>query len=130
MRAYTVATAALALRTDPKWIDNLLSHHEVPGVAHAQRGVRRRISPSSVRIIAIARALVDDLSLPLHRAVALAIELESHEKNAFPISEHIVLHLDRGRLLSDLAQRLDEAAEFAAVPKRGRRPRRVDVSAT
>ena len=130
MRAYTVATAAFALSTDKKWVDNLLSHHEVPGVAHAQRGVRRRIPPSSMRIIAIARTLVADLSLPLHRAVALAIELETEEKSAFRISEHIVLHLDRVRLLSELARRLDEAAEFAAVPKRGRRPRQVNSSPT
>lgn len=124
MRAYTVATAALALDVDPKWIDNLLSHHNIPGVAHAQRGTRRRIPPHSIRIIAVARALAADLAIPLHRAVELAIDIDARDQSDIRISDLIVLHLDRDRLHADLARRLDEAAEFAAVPRRGRKPRR------
>lgn len=124
MRAYTVATAALALDVDTKWIDNLLSHHPIPGVAHAQRGVRRRIPPGSIRIIAVARTLATDLSLPLNRAVDLAIDIEARERSDIRISDLIVLHLDRDRLHADLARRLNDAAEFAAVPRRGRKPRR------
>ena len=124
MRAYTVATAALALDADPKWIDNLLSHHQIPGVSHAQRGIRRRIPAHSIRIIAVARALAADLAVPLHRAVELAIDIEARDRPDIRISDLIVLHLNRDRLHADLARRLDEAAEFAAVPRRGRKPRR------
>lgn len=127
MRAYTVATAAFALDTDPKWIDNLLSHHHIPGVAHSRRGTRRRIPPNSVRIIAIARILAAGLSLPLNRAVELAIHFEAHDRNDIRIADLIVLHLDRDRLHADLARRLDDAAEFAAVPRRGRKPNRDSV---
>jgi hypothetical protein len=35
----------------------------------------------------------------------------------------LTLRIDRDRLHSELSRRLDDAAEFAAVPRRGRRPR-------
>ena len=129
MRAYTVATTALALNIDPKWIDNLLSHHHLPGIARSQRGVRRRIPPRSFFIIALARTLGAELSIPLHRALEIATDLESRETTEYAISDLLTLRIDRARLHADLARRLDEAAEIAAVPRRGRPPRRSAGSA-
>ena len=124
MRAYTVGTTALALNVDPKWIDNAISHHSIPGIARSARGVRRRIPPRSVFIIALARTLGVELSIPLHRALEIAIDVESREDAEHPVSDLLTLRIDRDQLRAALARRLDDAAEFAAVPKRGRRPRR------
>ena len=124
MRAYTVATAALAIGVDPKWVDNLISHHHVPGISRSARGVRRRIPPRSVFVIALARILGVELSVPLHRALDIAIKLEYGDTPEYPISELLTLRIERERLRSDLTRRLADAAEFAAVPRRGRRPRR------
>ena|SRR5688500_8072572 len=123
MRAYTVATTALALDVDAKWIDNLLSHHKLPGVARSQRGVRRRIPPRSVFMIALARSLGVELSIPLHRALEIAIELESRQAVEYRISDLLTFRIDRDRFHSELSRRLDDAAEIAAVPQRGRPPR-------
>ena len=123
MRAYTVATAALALGVDPKWLDNALSHHDVPGVTRSQRGVRRRIPPRSVVIIALSRMLGAELSIPLHRALEIGAGIESGNGPEHRISDALALRVDCDRIRADVLRRLDDAAEFAAVPRRGRRPR-------
>ena len=130
MRAYTVATTALALEVDSKWIDNALSHHDIPGIARSQRGVRRRIPPRSVFIIALARILAVELSIPLHRALEIAIDIESHDVAEYRVSGLIVLRVDRDQLRASLTQRLNDAAEVAAVPRRGRPPLRRSGSAS
>ena len=129
MRAYTVATAALALGVQPKWLDNALSHHSVPGVARSHRGVRRRIPPQSVVIMALARTLGAELSIPLHRALEIAAHVESGKGPEYRISDGLALTIDREGIRADVLRRLDEAAEFAGVPQRGRRPRRQADSA-
>ena len=129
MRAYTVATAALALDVDSKWIDNALSHHHVPGVPRSRRGVRRRIPPRSVVIIAIARSLNTELMVPLQRALEIAITIESGASTDYRASEDLTLRVDLDRVRARVFRRLDEAAEFAAVPRRGRRPSRRAESA-
>ena len=122
MRAYTVTTAALALDVPYKWLDNLLSHHGVPGVVQRRQGVRRRLPPQSILIIAVARTLIDDLSIPTHRALQLAAELVAAPTSELAVSPRIALRLDKRTLAADLRARLDEAAEVTAVPRRGRRP--------
>ena len=47
-RAYTVGTAALALDVPTKWLDNVLSHHSVPGVVQERQGVSRKVSLEGV----------------------------------------------------------------------------------
>ena len=128
MRAYTLATAAFALDVDTKWIDNLLSHHTVPGVVASKRGVRRRIPPRSILIIAIAHALSATLGMPLHRALELAIAMESSGGRLHQVSNLIQLRIDLVALQTDLARRLNDAAEFAAVPRRGRPPHHATAS--
>ena len=123
MRGYTVATTALALGVEPKWLDNALSHHHIPGVARSRRGVRRRIPSRSVVIIAIAEMLGAQLSIPLQRALEIAANLESAESAEYRVSDVLTLRMDVDSLRADVLRRLDEAAEFAAVPRRGRRPR-------
>ena len=123
MRAYTVITTALALGVDHKWLDNLLSHNTVPGIARSQRGVRRRIPPRSVSIIALAHRLHTALSIPVHRAVEIATELMDSPDGEQQVAAFLSLRIERESFVADVARRLDDAAEFAAVPPRGRRPR-------
>lgn len=122
MRGYTVATAALALRVKAKWLDNLLSHHDVPGVVRGRQGVSRRLPPHSILVIDVARHLIDDLSIPAHRGLELAAKLVAGSTPELDVSPRISLRLDTRSMAAELRARLDEAAEIAAVPRRGRRP--------
>jgi hypothetical protein len=48
MRAYTVATTAVTLNVPTKWVDNVLSHYHVPGVARNQQGVSRKLTYQAI----------------------------------------------------------------------------------
>src|SRR5687768_2095673 len=72
MRGYSVATAALALDVDSKWLDNLLSQHRVPGVAQARQGVQRRIQAEALYLIATTHGLNRDFQVPVGVALRLA----------------------------------------------------------
>ena len=123
-RAYTVATAALALEADAKWVDNILSHHDVRGIKRIQRGVRRALPPESILILAVARSLCDDLGLSAARALALAEEAVAAPGVEQRLSRTLAVSIDVGTIAAELKERLDRAAEIAAVPRRGRRPHR------
>lgn len=70
-RAYDVRTVALATGTTVKWVDNLLSHHDVPGVLNARQGVERRVSDGGLFAIEMTRILNREFGVPVRRAVAL-----------------------------------------------------------
>ena len=120
MRAYTVAAAAVALNTEPKWLDNLLSHHEVPGVDRGRQGMRRALAPSSILVVAVAKILVNDLGIPIARAVALAARLCADDDGVHAPSPDVSLRVDRDAIARRLERRLAEAAELVVPPRRGR----------
>lgn len=122
LRGYTVHATALALQVDEKWVDNLLSHNVIPGIARSTRGVRRRLPERSILIIAIARLLNSELLIPVHRAVSIARSIVETGSEFTP-APSIALRVDLDTLATDLKSRLDQAAEFAPLPKRGRPPR-------
>jgi hypothetical protein len=119
MRAYTVAVAALALDVDPKWIDNVLSHHHIRGVQRKRQGIQRQIPPESLLTLAGARHLVDAIGLPISRAIELVEEARrsSGTATASPLL-HLTLDLDA--LTTGLNERLADAVEGAAHKPRGR----------
>lgn len=127
MRGYSVATAALALGTDAKWLDNLLSQNRVPGVAQSRQGVQRRIQPAAIYLIATTYALNRDLQIPVALALRLAqsiwqtSELDGRPRGVatLPLGE-IALQLNRDDLMGRMDQALAEAVEMAPRPKRGR----------
>lgn len=120
-RAYTVGTVALALEIPTKWIDNVLSHHTVPGVAQKRQGVSRRVSLEGVLQLRIANLFMQELGLPTANALALAAAITRTE-GQYRTPAGLSLHLDLAAVQADLEVRLGNAVEIAPVPRRGRPP--------
>ena len=124
MRAYTVATVAVALRVPPKWLDNLLTNHTVPGVSKRRQGIARRLTPEAVTVLEIVLRLTRSLGLPVARALIVA-----RDHSASPYREEgIALTVDASAVRADVEARLAEAVELTPTPTRGR-PRRRRVKA-
>lgn len=125
MRAYTVAATAVALGVSSKWVDNVLSHHQVPGVQQARQGVTRRVTPAALLTLDIALRLVRALRLPLPQALETARHLIDAREGAIPLSgtASIQIRADVDTLTRDLNARLERAVEMSPTPLRGR-PRR------
>src|SRR3954468_23721093 len=77
MRSYDVAMASLAIDAPLKWTDNVLSQHDVPGVAVARRGIARRIPYTTLLHLALTRELHALLGLSVREALPLARQLLS-----------------------------------------------------
>jgi hypothetical protein len=118
-RVYTIATAALTLGISMKWLDNVLSHNRVSGVAQQRQGVSRRLTVEGLVGLAVAILLVRELGLPIAKAIALAENLAKNE-GRYIASRGLMLTLDLSSFRADLLQRLENAVEMAPVPKRGR----------
>jgi hypothetical protein len=120
--SYTVRIAALATGLSHKWIDNLLSHHTLPGVTGGRQGLERAVSMQGMLAIELVRLATLDLGVPIARAVDIATLLLATDppgastrtpsgiQIAFPVPE-----LERR-----LRERLVEAVEAAPNPPRGR----------
>jgi hypothetical protein len=118
-RAYTIATAALTLETSVKWLDNVLSHNRVSGIARERQGVSRRLTIEGLVGLALAVLLVRQLGLPTARAIAVA---ENLAKNGgrYIVPQGLMLTLDLSSFRADLLERLESAVEVAPIPRRGR----------
>lgn len=125
MRAYTVAATAVALGVSSKWVDNVLSHHQVPGVHQARQGIARRVTPTALLILDIALGLVRSLGLPLPQALETARLLIDARGRGVSLSgtASIQIRADVEALTEDLNVRLERAVEMSPTPRRGR-PRR------
>lgn len=119
MRAYTVAVAALALNADAKWLDNLLSHHQVRGVARKKQGIQRQIPPDSLLVVAVARALIETLSLPIGKALTIAERLVESPVSSVEIPP-LELRANVRAISARLHEQLADAVEGAARLPRGR----------
>jgi hypothetical protein len=120
-RAYAIATAALALGTSIKWLDNVLSHHRVPGVAQERQGISRRLTVEGLLVLALAVLLIKELGLPTAKAIALAAELTKNE-GRYVVEQGLNLGLDLQSFRVRLLENLENAVEVAPVPRRGRPP--------
>lgn len=122
-RAYTVATAALALQVPTKWIDNTLSHFDVQGVTQTRQGISRKLSVESLLILSIALALIRDLGTAAGNAIDVATQLaRSNGKTRLPLG--ISLEVDIEKTNTSLLERLEHAVEMAPLPRRGRPPQK------
>jgi hypothetical protein len=117
-RAYTLATAALALGTPPKWLDNILSHHRVLGVEQKRQGIARRLSIDGLLVLGVALILMREIGLPARRAIETAQYLAKN--NGIYKFEQLSLSIDLNAFRDELLGKLENAVEIAPVPKRGR----------
>ena len=122
-RAYTLATAALALQVPAKWLDNTLSHFRVQGVVQTRQGVPRRLSIESLTLIAITLGLIADLELPLAKALKLAERLAA-ASGKLTLEGGARIEVDLPVMTESLLQRLEHAVEVAPLPRRGRPPQK------
>ncbi|HEY0528926.1 MAG TPA: hypothetical protein VGD02_08855 [Gemmatimonadaceae bacterium] len=121
-RAYTIATAALALDVSSKWLDNTLSHFRIDGVLQARQGIARRLTIESLTILSVAILLTHSLEVPLGRAIMIAQQLIATRGRYFA-DDTLELVIDLPALHSQLLKRLERAVEIAPVPRRGRPPK-------
>jgi hypothetical protein len=122
-RAYTVATAALALQVTMKWIDNTLSHFTVQGVSQARQGISRKLSIDALTVLSIALSLIRDLDTSVANALHLATQLaRSGGTVVLPLG--ITLQIDIQKTTATLLERLEHAVEIAPLPRRGRPPQK------
>ena len=105
-----------------KWIDNLLSHFDVPGVERTQRGSPRRISPVGIYHIALARTIAVELDTTLKPAVALAAGLMRSDGREAAVFNGLFMRFDRRAFESAIDARIAEAVESIVPARRGRPP--------
>ncbi len=120
-RGYTVTTVGLALGASSKWVDNVLSHHSVPGVTQGTQGVARRISTVGVFYLALIHRLSEELQMPIQVALDGARILA--DQDFWHVGTGLSFRLDRETALHFLEGRLESAVEAAPLPRRGRPPR-------
>jgi len=118
-RAYTLATAALALDVSRKWLDNTLSHFRVQGVVQARQGIPRRLSIESLTLIAISLNLSADFEIPLAKALDLATRLAA-SGGKLTLKSGARIEVDLPGITESLLQRLEHAVEVVPLPRRGR----------
>lgn len=122
MRAYTVVTAAVALSLSSKTLDNILSHHAVPGVSQSRQGIARKLTPRAMLILDITFRLADTAGMSISRSLHFASDLAQGEGAArrSRVDSVISLEVDVAAIESSLALRLAHAVEIAPQPRRGR----------
>ena len=120
-RAYTVATAALALDIPVKWLDNILSHFSVQGIVQERQGVARRITIDGMLQLYLVHSLSSELGTTIVVGTRLAQRLAA--AGLVELSNGITIRADPDALRAELIERLEHAVEIAPVPRRGRPPK-------
>jgi hypothetical protein len=119
-RAYTIATAALALGVSGKWIDNVLSHNKVPGIRQERQGIARRLSVEGLLVLAVTTLLIDQLGLPTAKAIIVAEEIVKGSGRY--LAGELSIEIDLTMFQATLLEKLESAVEIAPIPRRGRPP--------
>lgn len=122
-RGYHVEIAGFAAEADQKWVDNLLSRFDVPGVDSSKQGLSRRISDVGIYHIALVRVLTSELEVSTAKAVALAGQLLIVPEGVV-VAEGIELVFDRAAFQRRIDARIAEAVESIAPARRGRPPKK------
>jgi hypothetical protein len=121
-RAYTVATAAVALDTTTKWLDNVLSHNTIPGVIQARQGVARRITVEGLLTLSLVLLLTAELDTTIEAAIDIARKMVAGS-GTFESPNRLTVRLDLDAFSSKLIGQLEHAVEVAPRPRRGRPPK-------
>jgi hypothetical protein len=120
-RAYTVATAALALGMPVKWVDNILSHNKVIGIRQERQGIARRLSIEGLLVLALTAMLIHELGLSTAKAIIVAEKIMK-SGGRFPAGQGLSIEIDLVAFQAGLLEQLENAVEIAPIPRRGRPP--------
>jgi len=121
-RAYTVATAALAIGMPIKWVDNVLSHNKLIGIRQDRQGVARRLSIEGLLVLALTALLIEELGLSTAKAIVAAEGMVNSE-GRYSTAGGVSIELDLTAFRSGLLDQLEHAVEVAPIPRRGRPPK-------
>ncbi|HEU4995745.1 MAG TPA: hypothetical protein VFT29_13050 [Gemmatimonadaceae bacterium] len=130
-RSYNARAIALTIGRTAKWVDNLLSHHALPGVTGGRQGVQRVISDDGLLAVEITRLLVVEIGVPLDRAAALvraAFAVRSADDMQVTTDSGLVLTFQLPTIERRLRDRMTEAMESVGHVRRGRPPRMAATS--
>lgn len=131
-RSYTAKLVALTIGVQAKWLDNLLSHHDLPGVSRGAQGLERRITDEGLLAIEAVRILVAELGVPIARAVSIAriaLAGRTSSEMRFVAEPSVSVLFALPEIEHRLRDRIIEAGESVARVPRGR-PRRLFPRAT
>ena len=120
-RAYTVATAALALEMPVKWVDNVLSHNRVSGIRQERQGIARRLSIEGLLVLALTAVLTHELGLSTAKAIGVADRI-SKSGGRYLTGRGLIIEVDLAAFQASLLEKLESAVEIAPIPRRGRPP--------
>jgi hypothetical protein len=109
----------MALQAPIKWVDNVLSHHDIRGVDRAKRGVDRHLSFDAIVALSIVWVVARDLGVPLSKAVDIAEQLLDCAQREITTAGGLRIFLDVNGLAEHLNIRLTEVAETAPRMRRG-----------
>lgn len=124
MPSFDLAASAFALGVERKWLDNVLSHHEVEGTTRVRQGIQRRLGPATLLRIAVSKLLIEHLRLPISRALQIAQMVCASGTGEGAVAPGLAVRVDVGALERGLTMRLREAAELIVPVRRGRPPKR------
>lgn len=120
-KSYHIEVARHVTEVDAKWIDNLLSHFDVAGVAGGKQGTPRRITLTGIAHIVLIQRLSSRMGVRIGEAVGLASRLMSPD-STISIHVGIDLSIDRDRFLDEVRRLVEQAAEAIVPARRGRPP--------
>lgn len=118
-RLYHIEVAQHAVGADKKWVDNLLSHFEVPGVERARQGIARRISSRGIYHIALIHRLNSELGISVSSALPLATRLLASHAGRVGVGLWLELEVDLPSMQHGLDRLIEEASEISAPARRG-----------
>jgi hypothetical protein len=117
-RGFSTSTVAHAIGAPVKWLDNVLTHHDVAGAEGRRQGVPRRITPDAVMVLLVARRLSEELGA--NAELALRAARVSVAEGSVRIEKGVTLVVDSALLGERLSGHLLDAVEAAPPRKRGR----------
>jgi hypothetical protein len=119
-RSYSVRIAAVALGVPAKWLDNVLSQHDIPGVVSSRQGIERSISDLGIRVLEIVRICAHELGIPVSRSVEIAVSTTAAADARFVTASGAELRFAIEAIDRKLRERLIDAIEATPRLARGR----------
>ena len=125
-RLYHVDIARHVASADHKWVDNLLSHFDIPGVEGGRQGSARRISGDGIDHITLVRLLNRELGLSVANAVSVADRLLGANGAELSIGNSLALRLDLAAFHATVDRAIADGVESITPVRRGR-PRKSEA---